>query len=86
MTHSASITARYIQNSRKKLVFGIPPHCTPSHLLRLIRATRYLNAYYDAGMLDTAQGYNLQKECKKIKGLARAGAKVGVLHIVLRCS
>jgi hypothetical protein len=49
----------------------------PLLISRLIPATSYLNAYYGTGMLDTAQGYNLQKECKKIKGLARAGAKVG---------
>ncbi|KZT23545.1 glycosyltransferase family 49 protein [Neolentinus lepideus HHB14362 ss-1] len=37
---------------------------------------RYLKRFYDQGILDTTQGYNVQEECKKIKGFSRIAAQV----------
>jgi hypothetical protein len=37
---------------------------------------RYLKSYHDNEMLNTTHGFNVQDECKKIKGLSRIAAQV----------
>lgn len=35
---------------------------------------RYLKRHYDSGTLNTSHGYNVQEECKKIRGVSKIAA------------
>ncbi|KAJ7594975.1 glycosyl-transferase for dystroglycan-domain-containing protein [Mycena floridula] len=37
---------------------------------------RYLKGYHESGILNTTRGFNVQDECKKIKGLSRVAAQL----------
>lgn len=37
---------------------------------------RYLKRHYDSGTLNTSLGYNVQEECKKIRGVSKIAALV----------
>ncbi|KAF9268696.1 glycosyltransferase family 49 protein [Marasmius fiardii PR-910] len=37
---------------------------------------RYLKMYHEAGYLNTPRGYNLQDECRKVKGIARIATEI----------
>ncbi|KAK1232168.1 hypothetical protein PQX77_004716, partial [Marasmius sp. AFHP31] len=44
---------------------------------------RYLKQYHELGILDAVQGFNVQDECKKIKGISELAAGVCRLFVAL---
>lgn len=49
------------------------------HILVINAGGRYLKSFYDNGLLNTTLGFNVQDECKKVKGIARIVAHVDIL-------
>ena len=75
---SVSPIAKYTQTSKKKHVFGPFSSILVSPVLinDLLVLVRYLKSYHDNEMLNTTRGFNVQEECKKIKGISRIAAQV----------
>ncbi|KIK42132.1 glycosyltransferase family 49 protein [Suillus luteus UH-Slu-Lm8-n1] len=45
---------------------------------------RYLKRHYDSGTLNTSHGYNVQEECKKIRGVSKIAALASLI-LVFSC-
>ncbi|OJA19953.1 hypothetical protein AZE42_03730 [Rhizopogon vesiculosus] len=45
---------------------------------------RYLKRHYDSGTLNTSLGYNVQEECKKIRGVSKIAALASPTPIFMR--